>query len=318
MKDILIGILYTISIIACLPNQKQVNKTLWTVAWSPSGEYIATGGNQDNLKIYEAKTFKLIKTYPVRGVTISRIKWHPTKNILAIVTQSKTVKARMLDFEKDTWIDLQGLESGFRGLDWNYKGDMLAVSELERNVSIFNLEGKRISRFMADPKGVAGLDWHPFKNILTTVGAQIGIYNYLGDIIKVFEPRAKETFLLSVEWHKSGNFFAVGDYGDLEKADNKLVQFWNIEGEKLNEISGSLGEYRNIRWNGAGSTLATASDALRIWTKKGELLAESKSSEDYLWGIDWSPDGKFIITSSSKGKIVIWDSNANKIKELDY
>ncbi len=292
-------------------------KTLWTVAWSPNGKYIATGGYQDELKIFDGKTFELIKTYPVKDVALSRIKWHPTKNVLAIITQSKTIKARILDLEKDEWTDLRDLKSSFRALDWNYTGDLLAISEREDAVSVYNIDGTLVSRFLADPKAVAGIDWHPSKNIMTTVGSQIGIYSHLGDTIKTFQPRTEEAFLLCVEWHKSGDFFVVGDYGDLKNAENKLLQFWNVEGVKLNEIKGSLAEYRNIRWSPDGEKLASASDALRIWSKKGILLAESKSTEDYLWGVDWSPDGKSIVTSSRKGEVVIWNQNANVLKKLN-
>lgn len=316
---ILIFVLFQLSNVSC--QEERPTKTLWTVAWSPNGKYIATGGNQDELKLFDGKTFELIKTYPVKGVQLSRIKWHPTKNILAVITQSKSFKAKILNLEKNMWTDLQGLESSFRALDWNYTGDFLAVSELDDAVSIYSLNGTLVSRFMADSKAVASIDWHPSKNIMVAVGTQIGIYNHLGDTLKTFRPRKEEAFLLCVAWHKSGEFFVVGDYGELKNVENakdKLLQFWNIEGTKLREVEKSKVEYRNIRWNPDGKKLASASDALRIWSKTGKLLAESKSTEDYLWGIDWSPDGKYIVTSSSKGRIRIWDNNANSIIKLKY
>jgi len=299
--------------------QNEYNKTLWTVAWSPDGKYLATGGNQDELMLFDGKTFELIKTYPVKDVQLSRLKWHPFQNKLAVITQSRTFKAKILNLDNDTWINLQGLKSSSLGLDWNYSGELLAVSGLEEGeVFIYNKDGILVSRFSGDTKSVMGIDWHPTKNILVTVSSKIGVYNHLGRSIKNFKSRKEEVVLLCVEWHKSGKFFVVGDYGDFEKAENKLVQFWNIEGEKLNEIKGSIAEYRNLRWNKKGTKLATASDALRIWSKKGKLLAESESTNDYLWGIDWSPNGKFVITSSSKGIITIWDKKANKIRALQY
>lgn len=311
----LIGVLFFV--FNTYGQQNKYDKTLWTVAWSPDGKYIATGGNQDELKLFDAVTFKLIKTYPIKGVQLSRLKWHPFQNKLAVITQSRTFKAKILNLDNNTWTDLKGLKSSMRALDWNYNGKLLAVSELEEYISIFNIKGQRISRFRASGKGVTGLDWHPKKNILVTVGNDVGVFNHLGDTLKQFKTRVKEPFLLCVQWHISGRFFAVGDYGDLEKAENKLVQFWNAEGEKLNEITGSIAEYRNLRWNKKGTKLATASDALRIWTKKGKLLAESKSIKDYLWGVDWSPDGKYIVTSSRKGVITIWDKRANRLKTLN-
>lgn len=38
-------------------------------------------------------------------------------------------------------------------------------------------------------------------------------------------------------------------------------------GKLMKEWNGSKREFRNIRWNKQGTYLATASDALRIWTK---------------------------------------------------
>ncbi len=319
MKKYLSIILVSI-LISCTSGQDKDKKTLWTVAWSPNGKYIATGGNQDKLKIFDTKTFELINTFPVKDVQLSRVKWHPTKNILAVITQGRNFKAKLLNLEKNEWIDLQGLEASFRALDWNHTGELLAISELEKAVSVYTMDGTRVGRFMADPKGVAGLDWHPTKNIMVTVGDQIGIYSQHGDTINSFKSRAEETLLLCVEWHKSGDFFAIGDYGALKNKVNdkdKLIQFWNIEGEKLFEAALRNVEYRNIRWNPNGEKLASASDALRIWSKEGKLIAESKSTEDYLWGVDWSPDGKFIVTSSSEGKIVLWDENAISLRTIE-
>lgn len=296
----------------------QKNKVLWTAAWSHDDSFIAVGGDQGNLKLFDGKTYELLKTYPVEEVILSRLKWHPTQHKLAVVTQSETFKAQILDLETDTWIPLAGIENSFRGLDWNASGEYLAVSVFEGEVCVFDQQGQQVSRFIADRKGAAGLDWHPQKDILATVGSQIGVYGFEGDTLLQFEPREKETFLLCVQWHPSGEFFATGDYGDLQEAKNKLIQFWTIDGTLQAQIEGSVGEYRNIRWSPDGERLASASDALRIWNKKGELISESHSSDDYLWGIDWNAAGDRIVTTNSSGIITIWDKDAKLIKQLDY
>ena len=296
----------------------QENQSLWTVAWSHDDAYLAVGGSQGDLKLFDGKTFELIKTYPVEDVILSRLKWHPSQHKLAVITQSTTYKARILDVDKNTWTELEGLENSFRGLDWNHKGDLLAVTELEGEISIFDSQGKRVSRFLADPKAVADLDWHPKENILVAVGSRIGIYTQLGESLHIFPAREEEVFLLCVEWHPSGDFFATGDYGDLKDAKNKLIQYWQIAGEKLLEIRGSKGEYRNIRWSPDGNRLASACDALRIWDTKGKLVLQTESSEDYLWGIDWNNDGSKIVTSSSQGVISVFDQEGKLIRTLEY
>lgn len=123
--------------------------------------------------------------------------------------------------------------------------------------------------------------------------------------------------MLCVKWHKTGKYFVLGDYGDPDFKHKPLLQFWKAKGTLIKESDVSKKEYRNMSWSKGGKKLATASDTLRIWNKDGNLIAEGLS-EDKLWGVDWSPNGKFIVTSSHNGHIRIWDSNANFIKELNY
>ena len=311
-------ILVVVFAIAASAGLAQEDKTIWTAAWSPNDKYLAIGGSQGKLKLFDGKTFELLRTHPVGNVILSRLKWHPDENKLAVITQSTSFKAKILDLDVDQWIDLEGLENSLRGLDWNYTGELLAVSEFEGEISIFNTNGKKVSRFLADPKSVTGLDWHPSENILAAVGSQIGIYNHTGDTIRIFNPRDVEVLRLCVEWHQSGEYFATGDYGASDNAENKLIQIWNIQGEKLGETEGKAVEYRNIRWSPDGKWLASASDALRIWDQQGRLIHQSEVSEDYLWGIDWNSDGSKIITTSANGVISIWDKEANLLRQIAY
>ena len=62
--------------------------------------------------------------------------------------------------------------------------------------------------------------------------------------------------------------------------------------------------------------MATASDALRIWNKNGDLMYSGESAE-ILWGIAWSPDEKHIVTGSfENGKVKLWTNKAKLVKEL--
>lgn len=93
------------------------------------------------------------------------------------------------------------------------------------------------------------------------------------------------------------------DYGD--DKDKSLLQYWNEMGELLKSMDISKAEYRNLAWNAQGKRLASASDALRIWDTKGNLIAEGPST-DYLWGVAWNKKGNSIITSSMEQRIILW------------
>ena len=76
------------------------------------------------------------------------------------------------------------------------------------------------------------------------------------------------------------------------------------------------GEYRNLSWNPKGNRLATASDALRIWDTKGNLISEG-NSKDYLWGVSWNEQGTKIITSSMEQRIIVWNKKAKRILTIE-
>lgn len=286
---------------------------LWTTDWSPKGKLIAVGGNTDTLKIYRERNLQLSKSFPVKS-TITRVKWHPSKNIIAVTTQNSTDKSSMINLETDEKIELGGISAdGARGLDWNYTGEYLAVADNDGQVIIYNIKGELIRKFANQPnstKSITALDWHPKKNMLTTVTDKIRFYDIEGNLLKTIQHRTEDVMLLSIAWHPSGDFFVTGDYGD--EKDKSILQYWNEQGELLKSIDISKGEYRNLAWNAKGNRLATASDALRIWDTKGTLIGTG-TSKDYLWGVSWNEQGNRIITSSLEQRIILWNKKAKRI-----
>jgi len=294
-----------------------IKEILWTTDWSPNGKYIAIGGNVDTLKIYSEGYLKPYKSLPMKN-TITRIKWHPAKNIIAVSTQNSEDKTSIINLDNNEKTELNGISlEGARGIDWNYTGEYLAVADNDGQILIYNIKGELIRKFVNQSnstKSITAIDWHPKKNILTTVTDKIRFYDIEGNLLKSIKHRPEDVMLLSVAWHNSGDFFVTGDYGD--EKDKSLLQYWNEKGELLISIDISKGEYRNLSWNPKGNRLASASDALRIWDTKGNLISEG-NSKDYFWGVSWNEQGTRIITSSLEQRIILWNKKAKRIMTIE-
>ena len=294
-----------------------IKEILWTTDWSPNGKYIAIGGNVDTLKIYSQCYLKPYKSLPMKN-TITRIKWNPAKNIIAVSTQNSEDKTSIINLDNNEKTELNGISlEGARGIDWNYTGEYLAVADNDGQILIYNIKGELIRKFVNQSnstKSITAIDWHPKKNILTTVTDKIRFYDIEGNLLKSIKHRPEDVMLLSVAWHNSGDFFVTGDYGD--EKDKSLLQYWNEKGELLISIDISKGEYRNLSWNPKGNRLASASDALRIWDTKGNLISEG-NSKDYLWGVSWNEQGTRIITSSLEQRIILWNKKAKRIMTIE-
>jgi WD40 repeat protein len=296
---------------------------LWTLDISHDDNYIAAGGDDSMLRIFtkDLKPYK-IENVGKRGM-IKCMQWHPKQNLLAISSRQDVWVA---DPETGKEIILEGELNGSRTIAWNYNGELLAAAAGSGIVWIWNRDGKLLRKIQKtsddgspDKKDFLGLDWHPSKNILTTVGDEIRIFDTAGKQLNVFKHREQRAGLLTVKWHPAGNFFVIGDYGHPKEGIPVLLQFWNPDGKLIKEWNGSKYEFRNIRWNKQGTLLATGSDALRIWSQDGKLLYTGKEEGNkVLWGVDWVSDSKKIITVSyDSGNIQLWNDKAKLLKTIN-
>lgn len=328
MKKILIAIISILWIIGCTDKQKPSTENqestqndswwiLWAADWQANNDKIAIGGAQDTLRFFSATTHELLNELPFEG-TITKVKWHPTENLLAFSAQDQKTTASILNIDSNESIKLDSLSNeGTRAVGWSKNGELLAVGDYEGFITIFDKEGNFIKQIDTGQKSIIGLDWHPSENLIVGIGEKISLYNIDTDSLQNIKHREEEVLMLCVAWHPSGDFFVTGDYGINEQNYPPLLQYWSADGKKLKTIEESKAEYRNLTWTKDGTTLATASEKIRLWDENGNLLSE-KSVENLLWGIDWNPDDTQLVTSDLKGKIVIWDKNLNKINELKY
>ena len=120
---------------------------------------------------------------------------------------------------------------------------------------------------------------------------------------------------LCVEWHPSGKTYVIGDYGHDDIPS--LLQVRKSDDSLISQTNKSKAEYRNMDWSNDGRSLVTASDAIRIWNARGTLLREMRASSN-LWGIAWSPDGEYIVTSDQAGRITVCTNKGIHIKQLSY
>ena len=227
--------------------------------------------------------------------------WHPYLNSLAVAATDDGSK--IINFKNDSIISSIKIANihGTRAMAWNYTGDFLANADYEGVITIYNQHGELVRKIKKENTiSNVAIDWHPAKNEFVSLSDDVRVYDLQGNLLHKFKHRKENVLMLCVKWHKSGNFFVIGDYGVKEEDFKPLLQYWHPDGTLIKEINNSKSEYRNVAWTKQGDKLATASDALRIWTKNGELIAEGFSA-DNLWGVDWSPDGKFIVTSSFDG-----------------
>ena len=292
-------------------------RILWSVDWSADGKVFAVGGGWVGL--FDAETNERRLTPGLdNSKSVHKVRWHPRRNLLALSGGANEVTA-IYDPVTARKIPLKTME-GTRGIAWNASGDKLATAGNRGELQIWSVDGKLLQTTRPEnAKSLTGVAWQPTENQIVTVGEFITLYDQSGRIVRQVRhrPEAKGmVLLLCVEWHPSGEFFAVGDYGNSDTGDAPAIQFWSSDCTLLRTIEVKGGaEFRNVSWSPDGSLLASASDALRIWTKDGELRNIGKSP-DFLWGVRWNRVGDRLLTSSKDGYVTLWTPSAVTIRNV--
>lgn len=294
------------------PEDSPVEHILWTAQWSANDEYIAVGSSDSLLRIYAGDSYDLLQTFKMEG-GVFRVRWHPSQPLLAVAAEGEGSCILNVSTKQRTPLPLPG-GTGSRAVVWNPTGDQVLMADCEGVFSLWSLSGALLGKHKKEnTMSYTAVDWHPEKAEWLAVSQKVRSITAKGELIKAIQVRPPEVLLLCVAWHPSGDFYVVGDYGNSDYEMPPLLQWRNAKGEVMFVSEISKAEYRNISWSPKGKTLATASDMLRVWSKKGKLLLESPS-EHNLWGIDWSQDGKRIVTSDQEGVIGIWDAEGNRLK----
>ena len=279
---------------------------LWSADFHPSGTRLATAGNAPSVRLYDAKSATLVDPVPVAG-TVTRLQWHPAGSTLAVALQVGEEPSFLWNpsTREKTYLDSISAD-GARGLAWSPDGSLLAVGDNSGSVLLYSADGQLVLKRQVDPKAITDLSWHPGGDRLTSVGSGIGQYDRRTDSVTFAASRAEQILMLSVAWHPGGDVFVTGDYGDQGKGYPPLLQTWTADGQLLRQDSSSRAEIRNIQWSPDGTLLASASDGLRMWSSRGQLLGHVLA-EHYLWGLAWAPQGTHIAVTSGEGRTFVLD-----------
>jgi len=102
------------------------NETTWDIAWSPDGKWLATGGSDTGIFIYDAATGNVVHEWKGAG-SVRRLAWAPDSESLVTWTIDKGL-LRFVDRANGKMTVSVQLPPFDGGLNWNPKVNLIAVA----------------------------------------------------------------------------------------------------------------------------------------------------------------------------------------------
>ncbi len=270
--------------------------TINTVAWSPTGDRIITGGGSfaddllnGSVKMWDAATGEVIMTLVRDVYDSSQATWSPDG--IRILTRDTVEGEEWPPCTVRVWDSATGelltVLSGVHHLE--------GFAALVRDAA-WSPDGTRIADAIFD--GIAAVYDAATGEVLVTLTEHEGL-------------------VFTVDWSPDGKRLATGDMSN-------TTRIWDVEsGAELMTLMGTqdgISGVNWVAWSPSGDRILTthgnpevggADTSIRIWdTKTGELLSVIYGHTEIIWMGGWSPNEQRIFSVSMDGTVRVWDANS--------
>jgi eukaryotic-like serine/threonine-protein kinase len=245
------------------------NESAYCVRYSPDGELIAAGTDENRIRIYEARTGKLIATFEGHDDEIWDVAFHPNGTILASCDSGGVIR---------TW----------------HLGDLAQSSDA-------NEFGNWLSSFRGHAARAWSVDFSPDGKRLVSASKD--------GTVRAWASRTQLRQELDVAESVASDFLPSGDelfiamshsIARWNRRTNTVQPFCDSFQYQATSLA--------VLPNGEIIATGHADGIVRLWNRKTEQIAKLlRGHEDGVDQIAFSPNGTLMVTASWDGTAKLWD-----------
>jgi dipeptidyl aminopeptidase/acylaminoacyl peptidase len=195
--------------------------TVQAITWSPNGKYIASGGNDKTVQVWDAISRQKVSIYTGHSQPIHAIAWSPDGT--SIASGSSDALVQIWDStEGDTILSYQKHSAQLTAIAWSPDGASIASGSHDRIMHIWNAPtGNTTLIYSGHPEGIHAIAWSPDGKYVASASSSVHLLEVAtGKVIGVYSGHAGR--VNAIAWSKDGRYVASA-------GNDKTVHVWRVK-----------------------------------------------------------------------------------------
>lgn len=290
---------------------------IYAVAWSPNRRYIASGGHDRVVDVWDATSGAISYIYRGHAAGVTSIAWSPDGRQIASASLDKTIQVwDVASGQKVSSYD--GHAGMIYALAWSPDGKHIAsCSGTDNTIQVWDARsGESVLTYRDHISWARAIAWSP-DGMLIASGSwrEVQVWNAAKGR-KVTSYRGHEGWVRAVAWSPDGKRIA-------STSEDKTVQVWEIaKSRPLATYRGHTDWVGILEWSPDGNRILSVSkdNIVQVWdAEHASAIASTKphaqsnvltfrAHADSVHAVVWLPDGKHIASASGDGSVQVWQA----------